>query len=111
MTTEPGQVYLVNLGMAAKTRPMLVVSRRDDDAPRALSVCAPITTSTRDSEYEVSIGKPKFLHETSYVNVQGLQAIQHHELKRMIGRLSDADLQTVMNAIKWLFDIDTEAQR
>ena len=108
MTTEPGQVYLVDLGMAAKTRPMLVVSRRDDDAPRALSVCAPITTSTRDSEYEVSIGKPKFLHETSYVNVQGLQAIQHHELKRMIGRLSDADLQTVMKAIKWLFDIEAK---
>jgi hypothetical protein len=33
MTTEPGEVYLVDLGMAAKTRPMLVVSRRDDDAP------------------------------------------------------------------------------
>ena len=111
MTTEPGQVYLVDLGIAGKTRPMLVVSRRDDDAPRALSVCAPITTSTRDSEYEVSIGKPKFLHETSYVNVQGMQAIQHHELKRMIGRLSDADLQTVMKAIKWLFDIDSGAKR
>jgi len=111
MTTEPGQVYLVDFGMVAKVRPMLVVSRRDDNAPRALSVCAPITTSTRDSEYEVSIGKPKFLHETSYVNVQGLQAIQHHELKRMIGRLSDGDLQAVINAIKWLFDIDTEAQR
>ena len=111
MTTEPGQVYLVDLGISGKTRPMLVVSRRDDDAPRALSVCAPITTSTRDSEYEVSIGKPKFLHETSYVNVQGMQAIQHHELKRMIGRLSDADLQTVMKAIKWLFDIDSGAKR
>ena len=106
MTTEPGQVYLVDLGMAAKTRPMLVVSRRDDDAPRALSVCAPITTSTRDSEYEVSIGKPKFLRELSYVNVQGLQAIQHHELKRMIGRLSPADFLEVKSAIKWLFDID-----
>jgi len=106
MTISPGQVYLVDLGMAAKTRPMLVVSRRDDDAPRALSVCAPITTSTRDSEYEVSIGKPKFLHESSYVNVQGLQAIQHHELKRMIGRLPDEDLQTVMKAIKCLFDIE-----
>jgi mRNA interferase MazF len=111
MTTEPGQVYLVDLGMAAKTRPMLVVSRRDDDAPRALSVCAPITTSTRDSEYEVSIGKPKFLHEASYVNVQGLQAIQHHELKRMIGRLSESDLQAVKSAIKWLFDIDSTVQK
>ena len=105
MTTEPGQVYLVDLGMAAKTRPMLVVSRRDEDAPRALAVCAPITTSTRDSEYEVSIGTPKFLHESSYVNVQGMQAIQHHELKRMIGRLPDADFLKVQGAIAWLFDI------
>ena len=68
MTTEPGQVYLVDLGMAAKTRPMLVVSRRDDDAPRALSVCAPITTSTRQSEYEIPIGKLKSLQYTSCVN-------------------------------------------
>ena len=106
MTTEPGQVFLVDLGMVAKTRPMLVVSRKDADAPRALSICAPITTSTRDSRYEVSIGKPKFLHGSSYVNVQGLQAIQHHELKRMIGRLPAVDLQKVKVAIEWLFDID-----
>jgi len=104
MTTEPRQVYLLDLGMAAKTRPMVVVSQRDDAAPRALAVCAPITTSTRESEYEVSIGKPKFLHEASYVKVQGLQAIQHHELKRVSGRLPDRDLQAVMGAIKWLFD-------
>ena len=106
MTTEPGQVYLVDLGMAAKARPMLVVSRRDKDLPRALAVCAPITTSTRESQYEVCIGKPRFLHEQSYVNVQGMQAIQHHELKRMIGRVPDADLQKVKGAIEWLFDID-----
>ena len=105
MTPEPGEVYLVDLGMAAKTRPMLIVSRRDPAAPRALCVCAPITTSTRDSEYEISIGKPKFLHEISYVNVQGLQAIQYHELKRMIGRLGDSDLQRIKKAIDWLFDL------
>lgn len=106
MTIEPGQVYLVDLGMAAKTRPMLVVSRRDDDAPRALSICAPITTSTRDSDYEVPIGKKKFLQVASYVNVQGMQAIQHHELKRMIGRLPDTDFEKVKDAIEWLFDIN-----
>jgi mRNA-degrading endonuclease toxin of MazEF toxin-antitoxin module len=92
--------------MAAKTRPMLVVSRCDENAPRALAVCAPITTSTRESDYEVSIGKPKFLHEPSYVNVQGMQAIQHHELKRMNGRLPDADLQKVKGANELLFDLD-----
>ena len=106
--TELGQVYLVDLGVAAKTRPMLVVSRRDEDAPRALAVCAPITTSTRDSGYAVSIGKLKFLHEPSYVNVQGMQAIQHHELKRMIRRLPDEDLLRVKSAIESLFDIEAK---
>ena len=105
MTTEPGQVYLVDLGMAAKTRPMLVVSRRDEDAPRALSICAPITTSTRGSRYEVSIGKPKFLHETSFVNVQGLQAIQHHELKRAIGRLPEDKMSEIRDVLFWMLEI------
>lgn len=104
MTTEPGQVYLVDLGMAAKTCPMLVVSRRDEGAPRALSICAPITTSTRDSRYEVAIGKPKFLHEDSFVNVQGLQAIQHHELKRVIGKLSEDKMADVRNALFWMLE-------
>ncbi len=54
--------------MAAKSRPMLAVSRRDEDAPRALAVCAPITTSSRGSNYEVEIGKLKSLRERSYVN-------------------------------------------
>lgn len=106
MTIEPGQIYLVDLGLAAKKRPMLVVSRYDRDAPRALSVCAPITTSTRDSRYEVPIGKQKFLHEQSYVNVQGLQAVQHHELERLIGRLPAGQFQMVKNALIWLLDID-----
>lgn len=102
MTIEPGQIYLVDLGMAAKTRPMLVVSRRDDDAPRALSVCAPITTSSRNSRYEIEIGKPKFLHESSYVNVQGLQAIQHHELRRAIGRLPEEKMNEIRAALFWM---------
>lgn len=103
--TEPGQVYLVDLGMAAKTRPMLIVSRRDEDAPRALSLCAPITTSTRDSRYEVPIGKPRFLHENSFVNVQGLQAIQHHELKRAIGKLPEDKMAEVRGALIWMLEI------
>jgi len=59
---------------------LVVVSREDEDAPRVLSICAPITTSYRESKYEVEIGKPKFLRYSIYVNIQGLQAIQHHEL-------------------------------
>ncbi|MBN1448667.1 MAG: type II toxin-antitoxin system PemK/MazF family toxin [Bacteroidetes bacterium] len=105
MTTEPGQVYIVDLGMAAKSRPMLVVSRRDENAPRALSVCAPITTSSRGSRYEIAIGKPRFLHKASYVNLQGLQAIQHHELSRFVGRLSQETMLQVKEVLAWMFEL------
>lgn len=104
MTTKPGEVYWVDLGLAAKKRPMVVVSRYDTDAPRALSVCAPITTATRNSRYEVPLGKLAFLRETSCVNVQGLQAIQHHELKQKAGSLSAKDMVAVKQALGWMFD-------
>lgn len=106
MTTEAGQVYLVDLGLAAKSRPMLVISRRDEDAPRALSVCAPITTSSRESRYEIPIGKPKFLRESSFVNVQGIQAIQHHELRRIVGKLPDDKMDEIRSALAWMLSIE-----
>lgn len=105
MKTEPGQVYLVDLGMAAKVRPMVVVSREDEDAPRALSLCAPITTSSRNSRYEVALGQTRFLMKESFVNVQGLQAIQHHELKRKVGRLTDDQIEEVREALRWAMDL------
>ncbi|NBR72285.1 MAG: type II toxin-antitoxin system PemK/MazF family toxin [Verrucomicrobia bacterium] len=105
MTTEPGQVYLVDLGLAAKIRPMVVVSRKDANAPRALAVCAPMTTASRGSRYEIPVGRPGFLREQSFVNLQGLQSIQYHELKRMIGRLPDKEMQEVRRGLEWVFGL------
>ncbi len=67
MSPTPGDVYLVDLGMAAKVRPMVVVSRHDPDAPRALCLCVPFTTANRGSKYEVAIGASSFLRESSWV--------------------------------------------
>src|ERR1700722_7547099 len=60
MTPSPGDVYLVDLGMVAKARLMVAVSRHDADAPRALSLCVPFTTKNRASRYEVAIGASSF---------------------------------------------------
>jgi len=60
MTTKPGEVYRVDLGMGGKVRMMLVISKEDADAPRALSICVPITTSSRGSAYEVELPKRPF---------------------------------------------------
>ncbi len=51
--TKPGEVWLADLGLAAKTRPVLIISREDADPPRALVLYAPLTTQNRGSQYEV----------------------------------------------------------
>ena len=70
MSPNPGELYLIDLGMVGKVRPAVVISRDDPDAPKALAICAPLTTENRGSDYEVALGKLKFLDRESWVNVQ-----------------------------------------
>ena len=53
MKTKPGEIWLADLGLEAKTRPVLILSREDDDPPRSLIIYAPLTTQNRGSQYEV----------------------------------------------------------
>lgn len=105
MKIEPGEVYRVDLGLAAKMRFFVVVSRRDDDSPRALSLCVPITTQNRGSRYEVEIPRVRFLREQSFANVQGLQAIQHQELSGLVGRLPVATMETIKDALRFAMNL------
>lgn len=107
MKTKPGEVYRVDLGMGGKVRMMLVVSREDALAPRALTICAPITTANRKSAYEVELPSQPFLRERSYVNIQGLQAIQHHELKGSVGLFHGKVMERIREAIAYTFDINS----
>ena len=106
MRIKPGEVYQVNLGIGGKVRYMVAVSREDADAPRALTLCVPITTAYRGSAYEVCIGKPRFLLELSYANVQGLQAIQHHEFSAIQGTLDHTTMNKIKAAIKYALELD-----
>ena len=106
MTTRPGQVYRVDLGLGGKVRLMVVVSREDSEAPRALSLCVPITTACRGSAYEVELPSTPFLRTKSYANVQGLQAIQHHELQGPVGLIFGDALERIQGALRYALDLD-----
>ena len=69
MAAKPGEVWLADLGLAAKTRPVVILYREDADAPRALVTYVPLTTQNRGSRYEIDLGKLRFLRETSIANV------------------------------------------
>jgi mRNA interferase MazF len=105
MTPKAGEVYMVDLGMVAKVRPMVVVSRDDPSPPRALVLCVPFTTQNRGSAYEVAIGKLRFLREESWANVQGLVAVGKEKLERRIGQLSTEQLTQVKTALRFALDL------
>ena len=105
MNPVPGELYLVDLGMAGKVRPAVVVSREDRDSPRAIAICAPLTTQNRGSAYEIGLGKLKFLDKDSWVNVQGLMSLGHEKLIRRLGRISATQLDQVKTALRFALDL------
>src|SRR5881628_970417 len=96
-----GEVWMVDLGMAAKVRPCLVISIGATEQDRALATLVPHTTSARNSRFEVKI-KVSFLREGVF-DAQTLVTIPHAKLVRKIGNLSVMQLAEVERTVaKWL---------
>jgi mRNA interferase MazF len=99
MGPRPGEVWLVDLGLAAKTRPVVIVSRHDPDAPRALTIYVPLTTQNRGSRYEVALPKLTFLRELSVANVQGIASLPVTRLERKLGEVPPDVLAQIRKAL------------
>ena len=108
MNPQPGEIWLADLGLAAKTRPVLLVSRYDPDPPRAMITYIPLTTQYRQSPYEVVLPKLRFLNQDSYANVQGLGSMPKVRLERRLGKLSDNVMRQIKNAILFALDLEIE---
>lgn len=105
MSPQPGEVWLADLGLSAKTRPVVIVSRLDPDAPRDLVLYVPLTTQNRLSRYEVPLPRLPFLHQDSIANVQGLASIPTTYLERRLGRIPDSVMAEVRKALAFALDI------
>ena len=99
MSPRPGEVWLADLGLAAKTRPVVIVSRHDPDAPRALTIYVPLTTQNRGSRYEVALPKLTFLSEMSVANVQGIASLTVTRLERKLGEVPREVLAQIREAL------------
>ena len=99
MSPRPGEVWLADLGLAAKTHPVIIVSRHDPGAPRALAIYVPLTTQNRGSKYEVELPKLSFLREISVANVQGIGSLTANRLERKIGEVPADVLQRIREAL------------
>jgi len=79
-----GDVVMVDLGMAAKIRPCVVVSISNPDSQRNMSVVVPMTTEIRGGESEVPFPKPAWLRQESVVNVLGIAGVDNAKIERRI---------------------------
>ncbi len=105
MKTKPGEIWLADLGLAAKPRPVVIVSRYDPNPPRVLALYVPLTTQYRGSRYEVALGKLPFLEQASIANVQGLGSLAEVRSERRLGQVSQDMMTQIKEAIRFALDL------
>lgn len=95
------EVWLTDLGMAAKVRPCLVLSVAPGPADRVLFTLVPHATSRQGTAFEVVVPAP-FLKPGAF-DAQGLVTVPRPRLIRRLGFLPPADLASVEAAVRsWL---------
>ena len=98
---ERGEVWWVDLGIAGKVRPAVVVSVPISDSDYALLATVPHTTSEHSSQHHVRL-RVAGLKEGSF-NVQALAPVPLAKFMRRISTLTHEQLEVLDLAVKrWL---------
>ncbi len=90
---QPGEVWMVDLGLAAKVRPCLILSDHPVDNELALVIIVPHTTALRGNRWELVLPKP-FLKPGAF-HLPQIQPISLARLERKLGALTPNELQGV----------------
>lgn len=88
-----GEVWQADLGMAAKVRPVLVVSVPITERDYALVQVIPHTTQKRGASFEVDIQLP-FL-QPGVFNLQGMLAVPLSRFVKKLGVLNQEQMAVV----------------
>jgi mRNA interferase MazF len=98
---QRGEVWQVDLGLAAKVRPSVIVSVPFLDHERAIFTIVPHTTALRGTRFEVKLAVTGL--EPGAFDVQGLRPVPGTVLMRKRGVLTTAQLGELETALKlWL---------
>jgi mRNA interferase MazF len=102
---ERGDVVVVDLGMAAKVRPCVVVSVNKPDSQRNMSVVVPRTTEIRGGECEIPFPKPAWLRQESVVNVLGIAGVDYAKIERRISAFPADKMLEIESVLKRLLGL------
>jgi mRNA interferase MazF len=92
---------MVDLGLAAKVRPCLVISVPLEESDRSLVTVVPHTTALRQSRFEVT-ASPKFLRAGAF-DAQGIVTVPTVRLMNRLGTLTVEQMRAVEKGVcLWL---------
>lgn len=96
-----GEIWLIDLGYAAKVRPALVLSIAFEDHERALVTFVPRTTMARGTRFETKHHAPGF--DPGVFDAQGISGVPEAKLIRKIGVVDAKTLADVEVTVRrWL---------
>ena len=93
-----GEIWLADCGMAAKVRPVAVISVPLKESDRALIAVIPHTTSLVGSEFEMKLSLPWL--EPGAFNVQATFPLAPPRFIRKLGVLSAGQLMQLESVLK-----------
>jgi mRNA interferase MazF len=93
-----GEIWTVDLGMAAKVRPCLLLTDFPEDDELALITVLPHTTSLHGNRWELAIPKP-FLKPGAF-HFQQVQSVSVARLVRKLGAVTPQEWQQVQNRLR-----------
>lgn len=100
---NPGEVWMVDFGLAAKVRPALLLTDTPADNELDLVTVLLHTTSLRGNRWELSVPKP-FLREGAF-HLQQIQTVSTVKLERRLGTLTADEMARVLEGIAGRFGI------
>ena len=92
-----GEVWLVDLGLAGKTRPCLLLTDYPRDNELAMVTVLAHTTALRGNPWEHVCPKP-FLREGAF-HLQQIQTVSTVKLERRLGALTVDEMSQVRSAL------------
>lgn len=95
---KPGEVWWVDLGMAAKVRPCLLLTPPPKSDELDVFTVVAHTTSRRGNRWEVPVPKA-FLDDEGAFDVQRIATVASMKLERKLGELTPAELDKVLDLL------------
>ena len=96
-----GEVWWAELGPGAGRRPVVLLSRNEAYAVRALVTVAPVTTRIRRIRSEVALGPEDGLNRNCVANLDSITTVPKASLQQRVTSLSAEKVRAVDAAIRF----------